>query len=144
MKRMFASLPPAALTDPLTVNPALFAPYVAHIQASPAMRWKVVQRAFWVHGVDSLAAYLAVSRDYDNREALRSIRCPEFLASQENDPAAVSAGQIYAALTGTVTLSHFLVAEGASDHCAMMARSLLHQRMFDWLDGVFSNRAQKT
>jgi len=30
----------------------------------------------------------------------------------------------------------FLTAEGAGDHTAIMARSLFHQRVFDWLDEV--------
>jgi hypothetical protein len=28
----------------------------------------------------------------------------------------------------------FKAEEGASEHCEMGARSLFHQRMFDWLD----------
>lgn len=138
MKKMFASLPPAALADPRATDPALFAPYMAHIEASPAMRWKIVQRGFWVHGIDSLADYLAIAREFDNREALRSIRCPVFLASEENDPVVASAEEIYDALSGAKTLVRFLAVEGAGDHCAMMARSLFHQRMFDWLDDVLA------
>jgi pimeloyl-ACP methyl ester carboxylesterase len=136
MKQMFAGLPPEALANPRAADPALFAPYIARIEASPELRWKVVQRGFWVHGIDSLAAYLAISRDYDNREALRSIRCPVFLACAENDPAAASAVEVYDALAGPKTLVRFLAAEGAGDHCELLARSLFNQRMFDWLDGV--------
>jgi hypothetical protein len=75
-----------------------------------------------VHGIDSLAAYLAISREFDNREALRSIRCPVFLAWEENDPTAASAAEVYDALAGPKTLVRFL--EGAGDHCALLgARS---------------------
>lgn len=144
MKQMFASLPPEALANPRAADPALFEPYMAHIVSSPALRWKVVQRAFWVHGVDSLAAYLAVAREYDNREALRSIRCPVFLACGENDPVVASADEVYAALSGAKTLVRFLVAEGDGDHCAMMTRSLFHQRMFDWLDDVFTEDSPRS
>jgi pimeloyl-ACP methyl ester carboxylesterase len=137
MKQMFADLPPGVLDDPLAADPVLFAPYMAHIESSPEMYWKIVQRAFWVHGVDSLAGYLATSREYDNREALQSIRCPVFLAWEENDRSTASAEEIDGLLTGPHKLVRFLASEGADGHCAMMARSLVHQRMFDWLDDVF-------
>jgi pimeloyl-ACP methyl ester carboxylesterase len=142
MKEMFASLPANALANPHAADPALFAPYSARIESSPAMRWKVVQRAFWVHGIDSLADYLAIAHQFDNRTAVQSIRCPVFLAREENDATAASAAEVYDALAGPKTLVRFLAAEGAGDHCAMMARSLFHQRMFDWLDGVLTNSPQ--
>lgn len=34
-------------------------------------------------------------------------------------------------------LVRFTAAEGADRHCEPMARSLLEQRMFDWLDVTF-------
>ncbi|MDN5850027.1 MAG: hypothetical protein L0H63_10390 [Nitrococcus sp.] len=37
------------------------------------------------------------------------------------------------------TLVRFLASEGADGHCAMIAHSLLRQRMFDWLDDVFGH-----
>jgi pimeloyl-ACP methyl ester carboxylesterase len=142
MQKMFGGLPPEALANPRAADPTLFEPYMTHINASPAMRWKVVQRAFWVHGIDSLADYLAIARDYSNREALRSIRCPVFVAWEEDDPLAASAQEVYDALNGAKTLVRFLAAEGAGDHCAILARSLFHQRMFDWLDEALGGRAR--
>jgi pimeloyl-ACP methyl ester carboxylesterase len=96
-----------------------------------------------VHGIDSLATYLAISREFDNREALRSIRCPVFLAWEEKDPTAASAAEVYDALAGPKTLVRFLAAEGAGDHCALLGRSLFHQRMFDWFDNVFAHGPQE-
>jgi pimeloyl-ACP methyl ester carboxylesterase len=145
MKKMFVDLPPEALDNPGNADPALFAPYMARINATPALRWKIVQRAFWVHGIDSLAEYLQIARLYNNREAVRTIRCPVFIAWEENDPLAGSAGEVYDALDGQKTLVRFLAAEGAGDHCAILGRSLFHQRMFDWLDGVLAaDRALST
>lgn len=138
MKQMFASLPPQALANPRTADPALFEPYRARIESSPDLRWKVVQRGFWVHGINSLAEYLEVARQFDNWDAIHSIRCPVFLAWEENGPTAASAAKIYDALASPKTLARFFAAEGAGDHCDMMARSLFHQRMFDWLDGVLT------
>ncbi|MEO7050360.1 MAG: alpha/beta hydrolase, partial [Rhodanobacter sp.] len=124
MKKMFADLPAEALADPLGADPALFAPYLAHIEASLEMRWKFMQRACWVHGIDSLPAYLAIARQFDTREILGSIRCPVFLAWEENDPTTASAEEIHDLLTCPTTLVRFLATEGADGHCAMMARSL--------------------
>ncbi|WP_173050957.1 S9 family peptidase [Nitrospira sp. KM1] len=140
MKKMFADLPPDALANPRAADPALFAPYRERIESSPVMRWKVVQRAFWVHGIESLADYLAIAREFDNQQAARSIRCPVFLAYEENDDLAATAPQVFDAMTGQKTLVRFLANEGADGHCAMKARSLFHQRMFDWLDGVLGGK----
>lgn len=139
MTKMLAGLPAEALEHPRHADPALFAPYMARIEATPALRWKIVQRAFWVHGIDSLAEYLEIARLYSNRQAVRSIRCPVFVAWEEDDALAASAEEVYDALEGPKTLARFLAAEGVGDHCAMLGRSLFHQRMFDWLDGVLAD-----
>ena len=46
--------------------------------------------------------------------------------------------RLYDALTGPKMLVPFTKAEGADMHCEPMARSLLEQRMFDWLDETLS------
>jgi hypothetical protein len=62
-------------------------------------------------------------------QAMPTIRCPVFLA--------------WDALTGPKMLVRFLRNEGAGDHCALMACSVFHQRMFDWLDGVLTGSPPK-
>jgi pimeloyl-ACP methyl ester carboxylesterase len=136
LRKMLAGLPAEVLDDPRAADPALFAPFLERINASPTQRWKVVQRAFWVHGVSSLTEYVAVARKYTNRHTVRSVRCPVFLAMEEGDPLADWAPEAYECLTGPKTLARFRADEGAGGHCAMMARSLFHQRAFDWLDDV--------
>jgi dienelactone hydrolase len=42
--------------------------------------------------------------------------------------------RLYDALPGPKTIQRFSAEEGADRHCEPMARSLLDQRMFDWLD----------
>jgi hypothetical protein len=42
--------------------------------------------------------------------------------------------RLYDALPGSKRLVRFTVAEGADRHCEPMARSLLEQRVLDWLD----------
>lgn len=80
LKKMLSQLPDQALTTPRAVDPALFSPFLAQVESSPAMYWKIVQRGFWVHGVNSLSEYVELARQYTNDEAVRSIRCPVFLA----------------------------------------------------------------
>jgi pimeloyl-ACP methyl ester carboxylesterase len=138
--KMFAALPPAAVADPLAADPALFAPYAAHIAGDPALRWKIMQRGYMVHGVDSVAGYLAAARDFDVTLHLPAIRCPTFLACEENDPLAQFAPDAYAALSCPKTLQRFTAAEGAGDHTAILARSLFLARMFDWLDELVPAR----
>ncbi len=139
MQKMFSQLPAEALANPLAADPLLFAPYMAKIEASFELRWKVVQRAFWVHGVRSLPEYLNVAREFTLDAVIGSIRCPVFLGCAEEDPLAATAPDVYRALAGPKTLVHFLAAEGAGDHCELMGRSLFHQRMFDWLDDVLGS-----
>lgn len=140
MAKMFAALPPGTLDDPLHADPALFAPYAAHIAADPALHWKVEQRAYMVHGVDSLPAYLAAARAFDVAPHLANIRCPMFVACEENDPLAAFAPAVFDALTCAKTLQRFTAAEGAGDHTAILARSLFLARMFDWLDETVAAR----
>lgn len=94
-----------------------------------------------MHGVTTLAEYVSVARRYTIEDTARSIRCPVFLAMEENDPLASFAPEAYELLCCPKTLVHFRADEGADGHCAMMARSLMHQRMFDWLDSVLKEGA---
>jgi len=136
---MLPGLPDEVLQHPLQADPALFAPYMAHIESIPTLRWKIVQRAFWVHGVDSLPAYLDASQGFSMRNHLESIRCPVFIAQEENDPLAASAPEVYAAIKAPKTLVQFPAAEGTGDHCAILGRSRFLQQMFDWLDDVLAH-----
>ena len=134
LRTMLKDLPAAALDDPLAADPKLFAPYEEFVRNDFRMHWSVVQRAFMVHDVDSFQAYVAVANGYDASGMLASIRCPVFVAHEENDALARTAADVYAGLAGPKTLHQFTAAEGAGDHTAMLARSLFLSRMFDWLD----------
>jgi pimeloyl-ACP methyl ester carboxylesterase len=112
------------------------APMAAAIHADRAQRWAVEQRGFWVHGVDTLADYLRATVPFDLEGRLAHIACPTALTVAEDDPLAGTAEQVYNGLAGTKVLLRFGTAEGAGDHCEMRNRSLLDQRVFDWLDEV--------
>ena len=134
MKGFFSSLPKEALEDLPDIDPSLLEPIMEHIMSDASLRWSVVQRAFWVHGIDSLAEYLRVAKDYELSSVVDRIRCPTLVTQAENDPVARFAGRLYDALRSPKELLRFTEAEGAGDHCELMARSLFHEKSFDWLD----------
>jgi len=134
MKGFFSSLPEEALEDLPDVDPSVLDPIMDRIMSDASLRWSVVQRAFWVHGIDSLADYLRIAKDYELSSVVDKVRCPTLVTQAENDPVSRFAGRLYDALTCPKELLRFTEAEGAGDHCEAMARSLFHQKSFDWLD----------
>jgi pimeloyl-ACP methyl ester carboxylesterase len=138
MKARFSSLPKDVLEKFPDVDPEVLEPFVEHIQATPTLRWAIVQRAFWVHGIDSLSEYLQISQDYSLKEVVSQIRCPTLLTWAESDPLSWNAERIYDRLTCPKELIRFHDAQGAGDHCELKARPLFHQRAFDWLDETLS------
>jgi pimeloyl-ACP methyl ester carboxylesterase len=103
--------------------------------ADPMLRWSIIQRGFWVHGVDTLYDYLKDFVRYEVLSVAPQISCPTLLTAAEGDPI----GNGGAALFETLTVPRkariiFTAAEGAGGHCESYARTLYHQRTFDWLD----------
>jgi pimeloyl-ACP methyl ester carboxylesterase len=133
-KARFSALPKDVLEKFPNVDPEVLEPIVEHIQEIPALRWAIVQRAFWVHGVDSLSEYLQLAEDYSLKEVVSQVRCPTLLTWAESDPLSWNAERIYDRLTSQKELVRFYDAEGAGDHCEVKTRPLFHQRAFDWLD----------
>ncbi|HXX29100.1 MAG TPA: alpha/beta fold hydrolase [Myxococcaceae bacterium] len=109
----------------------------AFIRGNRQMRWKVIQRGFWVHGVDNLRAYLASAELFTMNGRAERIRCPTLLTQAEGDGLAAGAGAFFDALRCPKTLLRFSTAEGADGHCEMENRSLLNRRVLDWLDEQF-------
>jgi pimeloyl-ACP methyl ester carboxylesterase len=139
-KARFSALPKGVLEKFPDVDPEVLEPIVEHIQKTPALRWAIVQRAFWVHGIDSLSEYLKISEDYSLKEVVSQIRCPTLLTWAESDPLSWNAELIYDRLTSQKELVRFYDAEGAGDHCETKARPLFHQRAFDWLDETLATQ----
>jgi predicted alpha/beta-fold hydrolase len=77
---------------------------------------------------------LRIANDYELSTVVDRISCPTLVTKAENDPVSRFAGRLYDALTCPKELLLFTEAEGAGDHCEAMARSLFHQKSFDWLD----------
>lgn len=104
------------------------------IDGNRELRWSIVQRGFWANGVGDLRAFLARTMEFSFVEEAADIRCPTLLTAAENDPLAADVPAIAAALTCPVTVMDFTAAEGAGGHCEMTNRSLVNQRVLDWLD----------
>ena len=108
------------------------------VRGNRDLHWKVVQRGFWVHGVDNLRDYLRGAELFTLQGRAEKIKCPTLLTAAENDPISASAESFLNALRCPKTLFRFSAAEGAGDHCQMQNRSLLNRRVLDWLDDQFS------
>jgi pimeloyl-ACP methyl ester carboxylesterase len=110
----------------------------AFIRKDRGFKWKIVQRGFWVHGVDNLRDYLRSAEQFTMDGRAELIRCPTLVTMAEHDSLGAKAPSFLEALTCPKTLLRFSAAEGAGDHCEMQNRSLLNQRALDWLDEQFS------
>jgi hypothetical protein len=108
------------------------------IEASPAMRWSIVQRGFWVNGVSDLRAFLRKSAEFTLADRIGDIRSATLVTRAQNDQLAAGVQAFYDALTVQKTLLEFTAAEGAGDHCEMFNRSLLNGRVLDWLDDTLA------
>ncbi|WP_241779646.1 alpha/beta hydrolase family protein [Streptomyces natalensis] len=122
------------------VDPAELDPYLAGVADDPIWRWKLVQRALWVHGLESLGEYLVEMSRYHLAEAAAAIACPTLVASAENDPLSAQAQELYDALRCPKKLVRFTADEGSAGHCETWNRSRFDQRVFDWLDEVLAAR----
>ncbi|WP_428673581.1 alpha/beta hydrolase family protein [Reyranella sp.] len=134
--RLFG-LPVEAVADLGTLDQAILDKVEAVIRANRQLSWKVVQRGFWVHGVDTLRAFFTSAELFTMTGRAGLISCPTLITQAENDMLAAGAGAFAAALRCPTTLMRFTAAEGADGHCEMGNRSLLNCRVLDWLDEQF-------
>jgi pimeloyl-ACP methyl ester carboxylesterase len=105
-------------------------------EADPMLRWRLLQRGLWVNRVDNLFDYLVSMLDYELSSVANQISCPTLLTAAEGDPIAAGAPKLLEAIDVPKRLVYFTIAEGAGGHCEGAARTLYHQRVFDWLDEI--------
>ncbi len=108
------------------------------VNADRKLRWSVVQRGFWVHGVDNLRDFLRAAELFTIRGRAGLIQCPTLIAAAENDPLSSTAQAVFEDLRCPKALLHFTATEGADGHCEMGNRSLANRRILDWLDGTLA------
>lgn len=103
--------------------------------ATPRERQVMAWRAKPYGPQDSAYALFKTVEQYRLGELVKRIRTPIMVTDPEGEQFWPGQSQrLYANLTATKVLVPFTKAEGADMHCEPMARSLLEQRMFDWLD----------
>jgi pimeloyl-ACP methyl ester carboxylesterase len=69
----------------------------AFIRSNRDLHWEVVQRGFWVHGVQNLRDYLRSAELFTMDDRAERIRCPTLLTMAEND--SLGAGAPSSAIT---------------------------------------------
>jgi alpha-beta hydrolase superfamily lysophospholipase len=136
--RLFG-LPAEAVADLGALEQPILDKVEALIRGNRRLNWKVVQRGFWTHDVDTLRAFFAESERFTMKGRAELISCPTLITQAENDGLAAGAGAFAAALRCPTTLMRFTAAEGADGHCEMGNRSLLNRRVLDWLDEQFGS-----
>jgi alpha-beta hydrolase superfamily lysophospholipase len=128
--------PPDAVADLGKLDQGLLDRLWQTITEDRGLRWKIVQRGFWVHGVDSLRDYLRSVEQYTMAGRAELIACPTLLTLAEADPLTAGTQAFFDALRCPKDLIRFATADGAGDHCEMANRSRLNRSVLDWLDGV--------
>ena len=87
------------------------------------------------YGADGFAETINAVRAYNVADVARQITTPLLITSPEGEQFWPGQAEQLTSLTPSVsTIVHFTAAEGASEHCQPLARTLTAQRMFDWLD----------
>jgi pimeloyl-ACP methyl ester carboxylesterase len=126
-----------ALNDLDHADPAAFAPFEQFLcspEADPMLRWRLIQRLFWVHGKSNLYDLVKDIMRFEISSVAQNINCPTLLTAAEGDPAGKGAHLLFNALRCPKTLINFTLSEGGGGHCEALSRALYHQRVFDWLD----------
>ncbi|HKN43958.1 MAG TPA: hypothetical protein VJW23_08530, partial [Propionibacteriaceae bacterium] len=87
------------------------------------------------YGLESPFDVFIAARRYNLTDVVDQIMTPLLITDPEGEqfwPG--QSQQLFEKLPGAKRLIPFTADEGAGWHCEPMARSLLEQRMFDWLD----------
>jgi alpha-beta hydrolase superfamily lysophospholipase len=69
------------------------------ISTNRRLRWSVIQRGFWVHGVRTLGDYLRSAERFTLEGRAEEIRCPTLITSADRDPLARGVSSLHDALT---------------------------------------------
>lgn len=110
--------------------------------ASPTERQNWAWRAK-PYGKTSAYDVFTEARRYNLDDVVRSITAPLLITDPEGEQFWPGQSQrLHDALPGPKRLIRFTAAEGADRHCQPMARSLVEQRIFDWLDETLGLRQQ--
>lgn len=109
------------------------------VAGRPTAGW-ALRRNLMVHALNDPLDYFRMAPDYSLKGREDLIECPTFVCSAEGDDLSVDAPRLYDALRCPKEYVQFKAADGGGEHCESGARTLFHQRAFDWLDGVLGRR----
>ena len=126
--------PSASTLDVETLDGRILDRMTEMVNADDSMRWRIVDRGFWVNGVSDLQSFLETTLQYTLADKGGKITCPVLVTAAENDPLAANVDTFVEKLGERVTVLRFTAAEGAGEHCEMTNRTLLNRRVLDWLD----------
>jgi dienelactone hydrolase len=129
-------VPPEAVTNLGEIDQQILDGVWQAVMQNRKLRWSIVQRGFWVHGVDNLRDYLRLVEQFTMEGRAELIRCPTLMTLAEADPLTAGTQAFFDALRCPKDLIRFSSADGAGDHCEMANRSRLNRSVLDWLDGV--------
>ncbi len=118
-------------------------PLLAAMKRQPFLAW-TLRRAMLVHGVRTPQDYLKAAANYTLVGRIAEITCPTLICDAADDTISAFARQAYDMLQCPKSYERFTAEEGAGEHCEMGARSLFHQRTFDWLDALFATPTVET
>jgi hypothetical protein len=105
-------------------------------EATPAERQNFRWRAK-PYGLDSAYDVFTAARKYNLADVAQRITTPMLITDPEGEQFWPGQSEgLFRMLRGRKELVRFTAYEGADRHCEPMARTLLEQRMFDWLDEV--------
>jgi alpha-beta hydrolase superfamily lysophospholipase len=129
---------PAAVADLGHLDDAIVRGFEDMLKKDRHANWSIVQRAFWVHGVESVPEYFRCLQPYTLAGRIESIQCPTLVTFADSDPLASTAQTVFEQLRCPKTLMTFAAAEGAGMHVEAFNRSLLNTRVYEWLDEIFA------
>ncbi len=108
--------------------------YLLSPEAPPMLHWSLIQRAYWVHGVDSVFAYAVEFAKYEISPYVKQIDTPTFITQAQDDAVSAFAPALYEAIAAPKVLEFFKSADGSGMHCETLARTLYHQKLYAWLN----------
>ena len=124
------------------VDPAPFAAIEEQLRSPDGnvmLRWRLLDRGLWVHGVDTLFDYFADLVRYELSPVAADIDCPALLTASEGDMTSGDAPKLLDAISAErKALITFSEDEGTGGHCEAEGRSRFHHLCYDWLDDTLA------
>lgn len=105
-----------------------------------------MKHGMWTTGTNSPYELIIGAKKYSTKDILKNIKCPTLvLEGEKDDSYPGQPKKVYDGLTSLTTSQKkhivFTEEEGGEEHCQSGAPAITNQRIFDWLDEIFSNKS---